>query len=135
MAEETINMETTDTQKEVFLKKETNLKEVAASAPDNGICSRLLIILSYVLVIATCPLSLLFTIKVVQEYERAVIFRLGRNIGGGAKGPGLFFILPCIDDLINIDLRTITIDVPPQEVKFQINRIRYINLLTIIIIV
>lgn len=120
MAEETINMETTDTQKEVFLKKESNLKDAAADgAPDNGICSRLLIILSYILVIATCPLSLLFTIKVVQEYERAVIFRLGRNIGGGAKGPGLFFILPCIDDLINIDLRTITIDVPPQEVKFK----------------
>ena len=52
----------------------------------------------------------------MQEYERAVIFRLGRNIGGGAKGPGLFFVLPCIDDLINVDLRTITIDVPPQEI-------------------
>jgi len=54
---------------------------------------------------------------VVQEYERAVIFRLGRSVGGtGAKGPGLFFVLPCIDDLINVDLRTITIDVPPQEI-------------------
>jgi len=36
--------------------------------------------------------------------------------GTGAKGPGLFFVLPCIDDLINVDLRTITIDVPPQEI-------------------
>jgi erythrocyte band 7 integral membrane protein len=52
----------------------------------------------------------------VQEYERAVIFRLGRNLSGGAKGPGLFFILPCIDDIQTIDLRTITFDVPPQEV-------------------
>lgn len=108
MAEENINMET----KEVLLKN----KEPEANIPGNGICSNLLIVLSYILVIITCPLSLLFTIKVVQEYERAVIFRLGRNIGGGAKGPGLFFILPCIDDLINIDLRTITIDVPPQEI-------------------
>lgn len=108
MAEENINMEA----KETFLKN----KEPEASNPGNGICSNLLIILSYILVIVTCPFSLLFTIKVVQEYERAVIFRLGRNIGGGAKGPGLFFILPCIDDLINIDLRTITIDVPPQEI-------------------
>jgi erythrocyte band 7 integral membrane protein len=52
----------------------------------------------------------------VKEYERAVIFRLGRNLSGGAKGPGLFFILPCIDNIITVDLRTITFDVPPQEI-------------------
>jgi len=52
----------------------------------------------------------------VQEYERAVIFRLGRNRSGGAKGPGLFFIIPCIDTCVTLDLRTITFDVPPQEV-------------------
>jgi erythrocyte band 7 integral membrane protein len=54
--------------------------------------------------------------KVVQEYQRAVIFRLGRILTGGAKGPGLFFILPCIDNLVIVDLRTITFDVPPQEI-------------------
>lgn len=42
--------------------------------------------------------------------------RLGRIRPGGAKGPGLFFILPCIDDIINTDLRTVTFDVPPQEI-------------------
>jgi erythrocyte band 7 integral membrane protein len=47
----------------------------------------------------------------VKEYERAVIFRLGRILSGGAKGPGLFFILPCIDNIQNVDLRTITFDV------------------------
>lgn len=52
----------------------------------------------------------------VKEYERAVILRLGRKIPGGAKGPGLFFILPCIDDIIKVDLRTITFDIPPQEI-------------------
>jgi erythrocyte band 7 integral membrane protein len=52
----------------------------------------------------------------VNEYERAVILRLGRLSPGGAKGPGLFFILPCIDTCINVDLRTVTFDVPPQEV-------------------
>jgi len=52
----------------------------------------------------------------VREYERAVIMRLGRIFDGGAKGPGLFFVLPCIDDIITVDLRTITFDVPPQEV-------------------
>lgn len=41
---------------------------------------------------------------------------MGRNISGGAKGPGLFFVIPCIDDCITVDLRTITFDVPPQEI-------------------
>ena len=53
-------------------------------------------------------------VKVVQEYERGVIFRLGRLIG--AKGPGLFFIIPFIDRMVKIDLRTVTLDVPAQEV-------------------
>ena len=47
----------------------------------------------------------------MKEYERAVIFRLGRILSGGAKGPGLFFILPCIDNIVNTDLRTVTFDV------------------------
>ena len=51
-----------------------------------------------------------------QEYERAVIFRLGRLIKGGAKGPGVFFIIPCLDIYQKIDMRTATYDVPPQEV-------------------
>lgn len=53
-------------------------------------------------------------IKVVQEYERGVIFRLGRLVG--AKGPGLFFIIPIIDRMIKVDLRVVTLDVPSQEV-------------------
>ncbi|CAF4431455.1 unnamed protein product [Rotaria sp. Silwood2] len=53
---------------------------------------------------------------VVQEYERAVIFRLGRILQGGAKGPGLFFILPCLDSIVKVDLRTTTFNVPPQEI-------------------
>ena len=53
----------------------------------------------------------------VQEYERAVIFRLGRLRAGGAKGPGLFFIMPCIDTYKKVDLRTVSFDVPSQEVR------------------
>lgn len=53
-------------------------------------------------------------IKVVQEYERGVIFRLGRLVG--AKGPGLFFIVPFIDRMVKVSLRTVTFDVTPQEV-------------------
>lgn len=52
-------------------------------------------------------------IKIVQEYERGVIFRLGRLVG--AKGPGLFFIIPIIDRMVKIDLRVVTLDVPSQE--------------------
>jgi len=53
-------------------------------------------------------------IRIVREYERGVIFRLGRLIG--AKGPGLFFLIPIVDKMIKIDLRTLTMDVPAQEV-------------------
>ena len=67
-------------------------------------------------VMITLPISLCLCIKVVQEYERAVIFRLGRLRSGGAKGPGIFFILPCIDSYKKVDLRTVSFDVPPQEV-------------------
>ena len=56
-------------------------------------------------------------LQVVQEYERAVIFRLGRLLPGGAKGPGIFFVLPCIESYQKVDLRTITLGVPPQEVS------------------
>jgi len=54
------------------------------------------------------------TIKIVQEYERGVIFRLGRLTG--AKGPGLFLIIPIIDRMVKVDLRVVTMDVPPQDV-------------------
>ena len=70
------------------------------------------------MIIATLPFSLLYTIKVVQEYERAVIFRLGRLLSGGARGPGVFFIIPCVDVYEKIDLRTATYEIPPQEVKW-----------------
>jgi len=53
-------------------------------------------------------------IKVVQEYERGVIFRLGRLIG--PKGPGLFLLIPIVDRMVKVDLRVVTLDVPSQEV-------------------
>jgi regulator of protease activity HflC (stomatin/prohibitin superfamily) len=54
-------------------------------------------------------------IKIVKEYERGVIFRLGR-VQGGAKGPGLFILLPFVDKMVKVDLRTVTMDVPPQDI-------------------
>src|SRR5215203_1849733 len=54
-------------------------------------------------------------IKVVKEYERGVIFRLGR-VRGGPKGPGLFILLPGVDKMVKVDLRIVTMDVPPQDI-------------------
>ena len=53
-------------------------------------------------------------VRIVQEYERGVIFRLGRLVG--PRGPGLFLILPFVDRMVKIDLRVVTMEVPPQEV-------------------
>ena len=66
------------------------------------------------IIIAVIVLFMISAIKVVREYERGVIFRLGRLVG--AKGPGLFLIIPIVDKMVKVDLRTITLDVPPQEV-------------------
>jgi regulator of protease activity HflC (stomatin/prohibitin superfamily) len=65
-----------------------------------------------IIVVASVVLS---AIKIVKEYERGVIFRLGR-VQGGPKGPGLFILLPMVDRMVKIDLRTVTMDVPPQDV-------------------
>lgn len=72
-------------------------------------------------------------IKVVQEYERGVIFRLGRLVG--AKGPGLFFIIPIIDRMVKVDLRVVTLDVPAQEVitkdnvTIKVNAVAYFRVM------
>ncbi|MCD6288927.1 MAG: slipin family protein [Anaerolineae bacterium] len=72
-------------------------------------------------------------IKIVQEYERGVIFRLGRLIG--AKGPGLFFIIPIVDRMVKVDLRVITLDVPSQEaitrdnVTVKVNAVVYFHVI------
>ena len=155
----------------------TDCNQLVITACDEGpgACSHLLTIISFLLIIATLPLSLLYTIKVllmvkrltnflnldlvclveqyiltksgsyfililqldlsrficirfwtkvininvkvVQEYERAVIFRLGRLLSGGARGPGVFFVIPCVDVYEKIDLRTATYEIPPQEVS------------------
>src|SRR5947207_6684849 len=54
-------------------------------------------------------------IKVLREYERGIVFRLGR-LTSAPKGPGLFFLIPIVDRMVRVDLRTITLNIPPQEV-------------------
>jgi regulator of protease activity HflC (stomatin/prohibitin superfamily) len=77
-------------------------------------------------------LALLFAaVKIVPEYERRVIFRLGRVID--AKGPGLFLIIPIVDRMVRVSLRTITMDIPPQDVitkdnvTVKVNAVTYFN--------
>src|SRR5215207_3596893 len=67
-------------------------------------------------IIAIVVVSLILSaIKIVKEYERGVIFRLGR-VQGGPKGPGLFLLIPFVNKMVKVDLRTVTMEVPPQEV-------------------
>jgi hypothetical protein len=85
--------------------------------------------LSYLLLIPLLP----FAVRIVQEYERGVIFRLGRL--QGARGPGLFVVLPIIERMVKVDLRTVTLDVPTQEaiskdnVTVRVNAVIYFHVL------
>ncbi len=78
-------------------------------------------------------LLLASAIRVLREYERGVIFRLGRLVG--AKGPGLIFLIPVIDRMVKISLRTVVMDVPPQDVitrdnvSVQVNAVVYFRVL------
>ena len=72
-----------------------------------------LIVLAAAVVVVV--LFLFAAVKVAREYERGVIFRLGRLLPE-PKGPGLFILIPVIDRMVKVDLRTITLNVPPQEV-------------------
>lgn len=83
---------------------------------DIGFCGRILVGLSLIFLLITLPISIWMCIVIVKEYQRAIIFRLGRLSSGGAKGPGLFFVLPCTDSFINVDMRTVTFNIPPQEI-------------------
>ncbi len=72
-----------------------------------------LVIIGIVLVVILIVLAA--SVRIVQEYERGVIFRLGRVIAG-AKGPGLFFIIPIIDRMVKVNLQIVTLEDPPQDV-------------------
>jgi len=73
-----------------------------------GLPLGLLVVIIFLLILASSA------IKILREYERGVVFRLGRLIG--AKGPGLIFIIPGIDKLLRISLRTVALEIPPQDV-------------------
>ncbi len=73
-----------------------------------GISPAIFFVFIFLIILATA------SIKILREYERGVIFRLGRLIG--AKGPGLIFIIPGVDKMLRVSLRTVAMEIPPQEV-------------------
>ena len=85
-------------------------------------------VIGIVLVVGVAALILSAAIKIVPEYERGVIFRLGRVIG--AKGPGLFVIIPVVDRMVRVSLRTTTLDVPPQDIITRDNVTVRVNAVT-----
>ena len=72
-------------------------------------------------------------IKILKEYERAVVFRLGRMVG--ARGPGITYIIPGVEKMVKMDLRTVTMDIPPQDVitrdnvSVKVNAVLYFRVL------
>jgi regulator of protease activity HflC (stomatin/prohibitin superfamily) len=78
--------------------------------------------LPLMIVVVLAFLILSSAIRILREYERGVIFRLGRLTSGtGVKGPGLIFLIPVIDKMVRVSLRTVVFDVPPQDVITQDN--------------
>ena len=67
-----------------------------------------------IVIVVLVVMFLASAIRILNEYERGVIFRLGRVIA--TKGPGLIILIPIVDKMVRIDMRTITMDVPPQDV-------------------
>ena len=70
--------------------------------------------IAIVIIVVAAFILLMMAVKIVPEYERGVLFRLGRLVG--ARGPGLFLIIPFVDRMTKVDLRVVTMDVPSQEV-------------------
>jgi regulator of protease activity HflC (stomatin/prohibitin superfamily) len=91
----------------------TELPLVALQASGIGVVPIIVIV---AIIVFVGLFLLTSTVKILKEYERGVVFRLGRVYSGGAKGPGLFFLVPFVNRMVKVDLRTVTMDVPPQDV-------------------
>jgi len=90
--------------------------------------------IALVVVLLVVVLFLVGALKVAREYERAIVFRLGRLLAE-PKGPGLFFLIPVVDRMVKVDLRTITLNIPPQEVitkdnvPVRVNAVAYFRII------
>ena len=72
------------------------------------------VIVALVIIVALGVAAAGASVRILREYERAVVFRLGRLVG--AKGPGVVLLIPLVDRMVRVDLRTITFEIPPQDV-------------------
>ncbi|WP_026897353.1 slipin family protein [Daejeonella oryzae] len=72
--------------------------------------------ITFVVIAVFAIIFLSSAIKILNEYERGVVFRLGRVLEGGVKGPGIILLIPFIDRMVKVSLRTVVMDVPPQDV-------------------
>uniref|UniRef100_A0A8C4SU63 Podocin n=1 Tax=Erpetoichthys calabaricus TaxID=27687 RepID=A0A8C4SU63_ERPCA len=97
-------------------------------------CEWILTLAMMLVILLSFPISIWFCLKIVREYERAVIFRLGHLRPGKARGPGLCFYLPCLDVCHKVDLRIKTFQIPFHEVvtkdmvTMQLNAVCYYRL-------
>ncbi|XP_004529812.1 erythrocyte band 7 integral membrane protein [Ceratitis capitata] len=89
---------------------------VTSENRENSLIETVAFVSSFIMFLVFFPISIFSCLVVMLEFQRAVVFRLGRLRKGGPRGPGILFILPCIDSIVTVDLRTIAFDVPPQEV-------------------
>ncbi len=93
------------------------------------------LLVTFVVAIAFVLILVAKSIRIVNEYERGVVFRLGRVDPDNVKGPGLRLLVPFIDRMYKVDLRTVTMDVPPQEVitkdnvTIKVNAVCYFNVM------
>lgn len=111
--------------------------DIDAEYNESHKCETILQVLSLIIIVMTFPVSLLYCVAVVKEvsaqdvkvlqtmmimsqYERVVIFRMGRIAPGCPKGPGLFFVIPCLDSLVKVDLRTFNFAIPQAEVMLKV---------------
>ncbi|XP_043388249.1 stomatin-like protein 3 isoform X2 [Chelonia mydas] len=97
-------------------EQEWSLRTFTDKKEGIGACGWILVSLSVLFVLITFPFSIWMCLKIVKEYERAVVFRLGRIVSKRAKGPGLIIVLPCTDVFTRVDLRTVTSNIPLQEI-------------------
>lgn len=77
--------------------------------------------IAFIIISLIAVIILANAIRVLREYERGVVFRLGRVLGSGVRGPGLILLIPLIDKMVKVSLRTVVMDVPPQDVITQDN--------------
>ena len=91
-------------------------------------------LIAIIAVVVIVLLLIASSVRVAREYERGVVFRLGRLLTP-PKGPGLFFLIPVVDKMVRVDLRTVTLNVPPQEVitkdnvPVRVNAVAYFRII------